>query len=126
VDPNGRRPACLFAHSASAAGRAALSSQAIEKELGRGGFGTVYSAVHDSTHERVAIKLQKPRAVARSSRRKRGEEEAADGDGLDAEISLLKRLSNPNVVRYIGAMHVETPAASRRRGPSTQRCVILQ
>ena len=65
----------------------------IVRELGGGGFGTVYEAAHHATAQRVALKVlhahlvATPEIVARFGR----------------EISVLQRLSHPNVVTLVDA-----------------------
>jgi len=63
------------------------------KELGRGGFGVVFEALHSQTGESVAIK--------RISLTNVGPAELAD---IQGEIELLKQLSHPNIVRYVDSV----------------------
>lgn len=68
-----------------------LGPYRIERRIGRGGMGIVYSAVTDVTGERTAVKVL-----------------PTDGrdDGLSerfaAEIDSLRMLSHPNIVRILG------------------------
>lgn len=63
------------------------------KELGRGGFGVVFEALHSQTGESVAIK--------RISLANVGPAELAD---IQGEIELLKQLSHQNIVRYVDSI----------------------
>ncbi len=64
----------------------------VEKQLGRGGMGIVYRAVHDKSNEPVAVKVISA-AVADSERFRRR---------FYSEIETLKKLDHPNIVRIIG------------------------
>jgi eukaryotic-like serine/threonine-protein kinase len=65
----------------------------IEKELGSGAMGTVYRATHQKSGQKVAVKFMSPslggneRSLARFER----------------EITILKQLNHPNIVRCFGA-----------------------
>lgn len=48
----------------------------VERELGRGGMGIVYSAVHEQTAERVAIKVLSPHLLPDPRQRRRFQREA--------------------------------------------------
>lgn len=61
------------------------------RELGEGGFGRVFLANHQVTHEPVAIKLMKSGTF----------NEAAQIDTVFAEAENLKALSHPNIVKII-------------------------
>lgn len=74
----------------SAAELSLLRPYRLGKELGRGGFGVVFEALHSQTGESVAIK--------RISLSNVGPAELAD---IQGEIELLKQLSHPNIVRYV-------------------------
>ena len=60
--------------------------------LGRGGMGTVFSAVHEKSKERVAVKLIASHVADEMRFRRR----------FDAEIETLKRLRHPGIVQLIG------------------------
>jgi serine/threonine protein kinase len=66
------------------------------RELGRGGFGVVFEALHSVTGESVAIK--------RISLANVGPAELVD---IQQEIELLKQLSHPNIVRYIDSVRTD-------------------
>ena len=78
---------------ASAGEQVLLRPYRLGKELGRGGFGVVFEALHSQTGESVAIK--------RISLANVGPAELAD---IQGEIELLKQLSHPNIVRYIDSI----------------------
>ncbi len=69
-----------------------LGPYKIEKELGRGGMGTVYKGAHARSGEQVAVKVI-AQSVADQSRFRRR---------FNAEIETLFRLSHPNIVKLIG------------------------
>jgi serine/threonine protein kinase len=70
------------------------------RELGRGGMGVVYEALHRGSGERVALKLLLDPAHA----------EAVDLARFQRETAACSRLSHPNLVRYHGAgMHHNRP-----------------
>ena len=69
-----------------------LGPYRIGKVLGRGGMGTVFSAVHEKTKEPVAVKLIADHVADEMRFRRR----------FDAEIKTLKRLRHPGIVQLIG------------------------
>ena len=69
-----------------------LGPYKIEKELCRGGMGTVYKVAHARSGEQVAVKVI-AQSVADQSRFRRR---------FNAEIETLFRLSHPNIVKLIG------------------------
>jgi len=71
----------------------ALAGQVLEQELGRGGMGAVYLLRHETTGERIALKLMLPRAAARASERAR----------FMREVTLARSLRHPNIVSSYGA-----------------------
>ena len=68
------------------------SLQKLGQEIGRGGFGAVYKAMHQHTGELVAIKRMPLRNVE------------ADLTTIQGEIDLLKKLQHPNIVKYVGSV----------------------
>ncbi len=69
-----------------------LGPYKIERMLGRGGMGTVYAAVEESTGKPAAIKVLAPQLAAHEGFRER----------FEAEIESLKKLEHPNIVRLFG------------------------
>jgi len=69
-----------------------LGPYRIGEVLGRGGMGTVFSGVHETTGEGVAVKLISPHVADEMRFRRR----------FHGEIETLKRLRHPNIVRLIG------------------------
>ncbi len=69
-----------------------LGPYRIGKQLGRGGMGTVYTAVHEKTGETVAVKLIASQVADEPRFRRR----------FDAEVKSLQRLRHPGIVRLIG------------------------
>ena len=69
-----------------------LGPYRVVRLLGRGGMGTVYEAVHETSQERVAVKLISEE-LAREPRFQRR---------FEAEIQTMLRLKHPNIVRLIG------------------------
>ncbi len=65
-----------------------LGPYCLEKELGRGGMGTVYAAVEETTKQRVAIKVLAPLLANQEGFR----------DRFEAEIESLKVLQHPHIV----------------------------
>src|SRR5204863_7913678 len=65
----------------------------VDKELGSGAMGTVVRAKHKKSGNLVAIKLM---SLAL------GSSEAAIGR-FTREVSILKQLKHPNIVRYLGS-----------------------
>lgn len=61
----------------------------IERELGSGGMGVVYYAVHDESHEPVAVKVLSAQMANQGGFVER----------FNREIAALKKLSNPHIVR---------------------------
>ncbi|MGI9472731.1 MAG: serine/threonine protein kinase [Rubripirellula sp.] len=69
-----------------------LGPYRIGKVIGRGGMGTVYSAVHEKTGEKVAVKLIAANVADEPRFRRR----------FDAEIKSLELLKHVGIVRIIG------------------------
>lgn len=70
-----------------------LGPYTIERRIGRGGMGTVFSAVTDVTGERTAVKVL---SAAHDGR------EEGFHDRFAAEIDSLRILRHPNIVRILG------------------------
>ncbi|MCE9604135.1 MAG: serine/threonine protein kinase [Planctomycetia bacterium] len=70
-----------------------LGPYRIERRIGRGGMGTVFSAVTDVTGERTAVKVL---SAAHDGR------EEGFHDRFAAEIESLRILHHPNIVRILG------------------------
>jgi serine/threonine-protein kinase len=66
----------------------------IDKELGSGAMGTVYLGRYTKTGQVRAIKVMAPGI---------GSTNAAAADRFEREISILKQLNHPNIVRFHGA-----------------------
>ena len=64
----------------------------LERQIGVGGMGIVYSAIYPKTKKRVAVKVLSPGLVSDPKLLKR----------FDREIEILKRLNHPNIVKYYG------------------------
>ncbi len=64
----------------------------IERQIGAGGMGIVYAAIHEPTGRSVALKVLTPALTADLKLLKR----------FEREIDILKRLSHPNIVKYYG------------------------
>jgi eukaryotic-like serine/threonine-protein kinase len=69
-----------------------LGPYQIVGELGRGGMGSVYKAVHSETGEPAAVKLLSPHLAHEEGFRSR----------FEAEIETLRMLRHPNIVRLFG------------------------
>ncbi len=69
-----------------------LGPYRVGRLIGRGGMGAVYEAVHDTSGERVAVKLISSTIADDVTFRRR----------FAAEVETLKRLRHPNIVRLIG------------------------
>ena len=69
-----------------------LGPYRIGEVLGRGGMGTVFSAVHEKTKQLVAVKLIAAHVADEMRFRRR----------FDAEVETLKRLRHPGIVQLIG------------------------
>jgi eukaryotic-like serine/threonine-protein kinase len=69
-----------------------LGPYQIVGELGRGGMGAVYKAVHSETGETAAVKLLAPHLSHEEGFRSR----------FEAEIGTLHKLNHPNIVRLFG------------------------
>lgn len=69
-----------------------LGPYQIVGELGRGGMGAVYKAVHRETGEPAAVKLLSPDLSHEEGFRSR----------FEAEIETLRKLNHPNIVRLFG------------------------
>jgi len=70
-----------------------LGPYTIERRIGRGGMGTVFSAITDVTGERTAVKVL---SAAHDGR------EEGFHDRFAAEIESLRILRHPNIVRILG------------------------
>jgi serine/threonine protein kinase len=71
----------------------AIPGYAINAEVGRGGMGIVYRALHQTTGEVVALKVLSPHVMEHSDSLKR----------FQQEIETLQRLNHPGIVRMIDA-----------------------
>jgi eukaryotic-like serine/threonine-protein kinase len=69
-----------------------LGPYRIVDELGRGGMGAVYKAIHRETGEEAALKLLSPSLAHEEGFRSR----------FEAEIETLRKLRHPNIVRLFG------------------------
>ena len=69
-----------------------LGPYRIGEPLGRGGMGSVFSAVHEKTGEKVAVKLIAQHVADEPRFRRR----------FEAEVKTLQRLQHKNIVRLIG------------------------
>jgi serine/threonine-protein kinase len=68
----------------------------VERELGRGGMGIVYSAVHQKSAERVAVKLLSPHLLPDPRQRRRFQREAYAAAQLQ-HATLVKVLGHGEV-----------------------------
>ena len=66
----------------------------IDKELGSGAMGTVYRGRYTKTGQIMAIKVMSAGI---------GSTNAAAVDRFEREITILKQLNHPNIVRFYGA-----------------------
>jgi serine/threonine-protein kinase len=66
----------------------------IDRELGSGAMGTVYRGHYTKTGQVMAIKVMAPGV---------GSTNAAATDRFEREITILKQLNHPNIVRFYGA-----------------------
>lgn len=73
-----------------------LGPYVVEKELGSGAMGTVYRARHSENGDKVAVKLISPAVASNDAALAR----------FTREISILKQLDHPNIVRYRGSGRV--------------------
>lgn len=64
----------------------------IERQIGVGGMGLVYSAIYPKNGKRVAVKILSPGLMTEPKLLKR----------FEREIEILKRLNHPNIVKYYG------------------------
>lgn len=69
-----------------------LGPYRIGKQLGRGGMGTVYEAVHTQTEQAVAVKVLSAALAGEEGFR----------DRFESEIETLRKLRHPNIVRLFG------------------------
>jgi serine/threonine-protein kinase len=69
-----------------------LGPYQIDRELGRGGMGTVYAAVDGTTGKRVAVKVLAPLLANQEGFRER----------FESEIESLQQLDHPNIVKLFG------------------------
>src|SRR5688572_26292718 len=65
----------------------------VEKELGAGAMGAVFRARHQKTGQRVAVKIIAPGLAASDAAMVR----------FKREISILKQLEHPNIVKLIAS-----------------------
>ena len=70
-----------------------LGPYRIEKQIGRGGMGTVYAALNETTREKVAVKVLAPLLANQEGFR----------DRFAAEIEALQELEHPNIVKLFGS-----------------------
>ena len=68
-----------------------LGPYRIEKQIGRGGMGTVYAAINETTREKVAVKVLAPLLANQEGFR----------DRFAAEIEALQELEHPIIVKNI-------------------------
>lgn len=64
----------------------------LERQIGVGGMGIVYSAIYPKNGKRVAVKVLSPGMMSDPKLLKR----------FEREIEILKRLDHPNIVKYYG------------------------
>ena len=64
----------------------------VERQIGVGGMGIVYSAIYPAKNKRVALKVLSPGLMQEPKLLKR----------FEREIEILKRLNHPNIVKYYG------------------------
>lgn len=69
-----------------------LGPYKLGKRIGKGGMGSVYEAVEESTGQRVAVKSLSPQLAVAEGFRER----------FEAEIESLKILQHPGIVRLLG------------------------
>ena len=62
----------------------------VERQIGVGGMGLVYSAIYPKNGKRVAVKLLAPGLMTDPKVVKR----------FEREIEILRRLDHPNIVKY--------------------------
>jgi len=70
-----------------------LGPYRIEREIGRGGMGTVYTAIEETTGEKVAVKVLAPLLANQEGFR----------DRFAAEIEALQELDHPNIVKLFAS-----------------------
>jgi serine/threonine protein kinase len=83
--------------------------------LGTGAFGRVYLGLNEETGELLAVKevLLSGGTMAKATEQLRS---------LEAEVGLLRALSHPNIVRYIGTERTQEVRTTRRRRYVGCRC----
>ncbi|MDG1896250.1 MAG: serine/threonine-protein kinase [Fuerstiella sp.] len=64
----------------------------LDKQIGVGGMGIVYSALYPKNNKKVAIKVLAPGLISDPKLLKR----------FEREIEILRRLDHPNIVKYYG------------------------
>lgn len=64
----------------------------LDRQIGHGGMGIVYSAVYPATGKTVAVKVLSPGLMSDPKLLKR----------FEREIEILKRMNHPNIVKYFG------------------------
>jgi len=64
----------------------------LDRQIGIGGMGVVYSAVYQETGKLVAVKVLSPGLISDPKLVKR----------FEREMEILKRLNHPNIVKYFG------------------------
>lgn len=84
--------ACFHADSGKVEFVERLGPYQLENVLGRGGMGTVYSAVDTESGQRLAVKVLAPTYSTDAHFRNR----------FESEIKALLKLDHPNIVRLIG------------------------
>jgi len=72
------------------AGQKISSKYTLGEKIGQGGFGVVYACMNSETGETVAVKSIKLRNLSKDSLWI-----------IEEEVSLLKKLDHPNIVKYI-------------------------
>ncbi len=108
--PSGQ-PAQLDSGRATPAGQSAPLRWQRGELLGTGAFGRVFLGLNEDTGELLAVKEV---ALSGSTMEKAAEQLR----GLEAEVALLRGLSHPNIVRYLGTERTpqaRTPAHAVRR-----------
>ncbi len=70
-----------------------LGPYIVEKELGSGAMGTVYRARHKTSGDKVAVKILSAAVAGNEAAKAR----------FSREITILKQLNHPNIVRYLGS-----------------------
>jgi serine/threonine protein kinase len=66
--------------------------------IGKGSFGEVFKGTDNSTGQTVAVKLVKKRVIMQDKYLE---------EGLRTEMAIMKKLTSPNIVRYIDIAETE-------------------